>query len=449
MFNIISDVITKKLPHWVQLPSGLGLGLSWNLLWTWSKPHINMSHLLIWQRVNHFEDSRQLSRKDLLKKNIQRFVDIGNKVSNEFDIMPKTFILPHEYTQFIQSYTTFDNQKKEEMKSMGTTSLHNYWILKPVGLSRGRGISLITDINEITYSQASVIQKYIERPLCLHGYKFDLRIYVIVTSFRPLEAFIFRDGFARVSTQEYSLHSNDMQNKFIHLTNSSIQKYNMNDLKSNNPIATEHTDEDDNIHATTNDESSDVGGSKISLLGNHGLWNRLKAFGIDTIQLWEEICLCIIKSLVMVDEKMTYQPCCFELFGYDILIDNQLRPWLIEVNSSPSLARENHLDHRVKNALIHDIIELLDMADYDREALAKIIHKRLHSITTKKRYVYGSNDTELEQDLQAILGDYRPRLYGELPKHMGQFECLCPNTKAFDYVLKLKKKIIKPMNGES
>jgi tubulin polyglutamylase TTLL5 len=400
-----------------------------------------MSHLLIWQRVNHFEDSKQLTRKDLLKKNIQRYVDIGHKLSAEFEIMPKTFLLPHEYTQFIQSYTFYENMKKEEIKTIGTTQLHNYWILKPVGLSRGRGISLITDINDITYSQASVIQKYIERPLCLHGYKFDLRIYVVVTSFHPLEAFIYRDGFARVSTQEYSLNSNDAQNKFIHLTNSSIQKYNMNDVKSNNPIS-EHSEEN------KNEESSDVGGSKISLLGNNGLWNRLKLFGINVDQVWEDMCLCIVKSLVMVDEKIAYQPCCFELFGYDILIDSNLRPWLLEVNASPSLARENHLDHRVKNALIHDIIQLLDIAAYDREALAKILRKRLQSITSKKRYLYGSNDTELEQDLRSILGDYRPRRFGEPPKHLGQFECLCPNTKNYDTVLKLKKKIMKPLNEE-
>ena len=77
--------------------------------------------------------------------------------------------------------------------------LHNYWILKPVGLSRGRGISLLKSLDELAYSQASVVQKYVERPLCLSHYKFDLRIYVVVTSFRPLEAFVYRDGFARAT----------------------------------------------------------------------------------------------------------------------------------------------------------------------------------------------------------------------------------------------------------
>jgi len=63
VYNIVTDVFSGSLKSWHELPSGLGLGLSWNLLWTWSKPHLNVAHLLVWQRVNHFEDSKQLTRK--------------------------------------------------------------------------------------------------------------------------------------------------------------------------------------------------------------------------------------------------------------------------------------------------------------------------------------------------------------------------------------------------
>jgi tubulin polyglutamylase TTLL5 len=465
--NIITDVMNSPIDSlessWIQLPSGLGLGLSWNLLWTWSKPHINKAHLLVWQKVNHFDDSKQLTRKDLLKKNIARFTDMkmSNKYAIEFEIMPQTFLLPHEYTQFVQCFQEFEGMKakgkevvvtqqdKNNDNSSSSTEVstnsnvqqvHNYWILKPVGLSRGRGISLIKNLSEVVYSQSSVIQKYIERPLTLNSYKFDLRLFIVVTSFKPLEAFIYKDGFARLSTHAYSLNPSAINDKFIHLTNSSIQKQNKTGPSADNPL---NDKEDD----------PDSGGSKISLLGANGLWKRLEQSSsnsgkkISIKELWNNIMTLVVKSLVVVDEKMIFQPNAFELFGYDVLIDEDLKPWLIEVNASPSLARENALDRRIKQAMLKDLINLLDVAPYNRAALSKIIQRRLSQIT-KNRYLHGKADTELEKDLTEILGSYVPRRYGELPKNMGNFDRLCPETNNFHYVLKLKKKLIKSIDDK-
>ena len=155
----------------------------------------------------------------------------------------------------------------------------------------------------------------------------------------------------------------------------------------------------------------------------------------------------MVKSLVVVDEKIVNQPNCFELFGYDVLIDADCKPWLLEVNASPSLARENPLDKKVKNAMLRDLIQLLDVAPFDRAALAKVIRKRLGNIS-KNRYLYGKNDTELEHDLKEILGDYQPRRYGETPNYLGNYEQLAPNTTQYTYVLKLKKKVIKSMEED-
>lgn len=421
VYNIVTDVFNESLPMWNELPSGLGLGLSWNLLWTWSKPRLNMTHLLIWQRVNHFEGSKELTRKDLLKKNIQRYTDMSGKGSEAFEIMPQTFQLPHEYTLFVNAFMACQARTFDEK------GLQNFWIMKPVGLSRGRGITLVKDIATLTYSQTSVIQRYIEDPLCLDGYKFDLRLFVLVTSFKPLEAFIYTEGFARVSTDKYSLDPADMENKFIHLTNSSIQKLNAKGISDDNPLM---------------NCAEDSGGSKISLKGPHGLWKRLEGRGYNIQALWKNISLVVLKSLVMIDEKMSHQPCCFEVFGYDVLIDSQLRCWLIEVNASPSMARENKLDIRVKNAMIRDTISLVNPAPFDRAAVARVLKRRFGDIS-KNKFVLNKNDPDLEKDLKDILGDFVPRKYGEEPVTMGEYERLCPITKLYDAVLKMKARIIK------
>jgi D-alanine-D-alanine ligase-like ATP-grasp enzyme len=48
--------------------------------------------------------------------------------------------------------------------------------------------------------------------------------------------------------------------------------------------------------------------------------------------------------------------CCFELFGFDVLIDSNLKPWLLEVNSSPAMSMDGPIDYQIKPQLIKDVI---------------------------------------------------------------------------------------------
>jgi len=71
VYDIISRAFSRK-KRWNELPHGLDLRNSWNLLWTWSKIKIDISKLLVWQKINHFTGAKNLSRKDFLKRNIER-----------------------------------------------------------------------------------------------------------------------------------------------------------------------------------------------------------------------------------------------------------------------------------------------------------------------------------------------------------------------------------------
>jgi len=195
-----------------------------------------------------------VSRKDFLKRNIERAQNFSNKAKNTFNIMPLTFILPKEYVGFLEKFSELED-KEGKM---------NYWIMKPAAKSRGRGISLVNEINQVTYGDAMIMQRYIKNPLLIKGYKFDLRIYVLLTSVNPLEAFIYREGFGRFSTQPYTLNPNNKANKYIHLTNVSINKYNLDAMDRNN---------------------SDVifGGSKVSLT------TLAKTFADDFKVDWQKV----------------------------------------------------------------------------------------------------------------------------------------------------------------
>lgn len=72
-----------------------------------------------------------------------------------------------------------------------------------------------------------------------------------------------------------------------------------------------------------------------------------------------------------------YRTNCFEIFGFDILIDSDLKPWLLEVNLSPSLAPDSPLDMTIKTQLLTDSFNITAIRRFDRrkESLNKLKYR--------------------------------------------------------------------------
>ena len=62
---------------------------------------------------------------------------------------------------------------------------------------------------------------------------------------------------------------------------------------------------------------------------------------------------------------------CFEMYGFDVILDSDLRPWLLEVNVLPSLSASSPLDKRIKTTLLTDIFNTIGVVPYSRKKLAK------------------------------------------------------------------------------
>lgn len=75
-----------------------------------------------------------------------------------------------------------------------------------------------------------IASEYIANPLLVDDYKFDLRIYVAITSINPLRIYIYEEGLTRFATQKYSQDS--MNSRYKHLTNYSVNKFNANFIKN-------------------------------------------------------------------------------------------------------------------------------------------------------------------------------------------------------------------------
>ncbi|XP_037359730.1 tubulin polyglutamylase TTLL5 isoform X5 [Talpa occidentalis] len=306
----------------------------YNLMWTGShlKPFL-LRTLSEAQKVNHFPRSYELTRKDRLYKNIIRMQHThGFKA---FHILPQTFLLPAEYAEFCNSYS----------KDRGP------WIVKPVASSRGRGVYLINNPNQISLEENILVSRYINNPLLIDDFKFDVRLYVLVTSYDPLVIYLYEEGLARFATVRYDQGVKNIRNQFMHLTNYSVNK------KSGDYVSCDDPEVEDY-------------GNKWSM---SAMLRYLKQEGRDTTALMAHVEDLIIKTIISAELAIatackTFVPhrsSCFELYGFDVLIDSSLKPWLLEVNLSPSLACDAPLDLKIKASMISDMFTVVGFVCQD------------------------------------------------------------------------------------
>jgi len=102
------------------------------------------------------------------------------------------------------------------------------WIMKPAGSSRGRGICLQKNLNQIMevcrqHIRKYVVQKYIENSMIVMKRKFDIRQWVLVTDWNPLTVWLYQEPYIRFAAADFSYKH--IHNRYAHLSNSSVGKH--------------------------------------------------------------------------------------------------------------------------------------------------------------------------------------------------------------------------------
>lgn len=165
-----------------------------------------------------------------------------------------------------------------------------------------------------------ILQKYIDNPLLYQRRKFDIRCFSLVTSVNGIiKAYFYRDGYIRTSSKEYS--ATNLYNKYVHLVNDAVQKYS-EDYGKYEPGNKLTYCELQKFFTTQYPEK------KINL--ERDILMQVKKIVTDTIRA----------TFHVLDSKKRLNS--FELFGYDFMFDDHFKPYLIEVNSNPSLEPSNN-----------------------------------------------------------------------------------------------------------
>ena len=244
------------------------------------------------------------------------------------------------------------------------------WILKPAGKSRGRGIGCVTSLDQARRHvlagsrgpfeqrrRAWVAQKYVERPLLIRGRKFDVRVWVFVTGVAPLRVWMWREPYLRFCAETYAL--DDVSNAFKHLSNNAVAAHspahktqalgegNMWRLENFKAFLRSARAErgDDSGRAKARGGREGGGGTRRDSSGT-GICDTTSEDPEDNLFVdeWEaslapQMRAAAIATLRSAEDGLESpgkgRAC--ELFGYDFVIDERMKVWLLEVNSSPCM----------------------------------------------------------------------------------------------------------------
>lgn len=307
---------------------------NYNALWSGALKVDEFKKLNRYQRVNHFPGTWQLGRKDRLCTNIGR---MRRRFPDVFNIQPRSFVLPNDADEWRLECERYPD---------------GMYILKPPASSRGRGIRMMRRPSDIKPEKDLLIQRYVRNPHLIDGYKYDMRMYVAVTCVDPLRVYVYREGLVRLATMKYSDNEKDLKKRCMHLTNYSVN------VKKEDFTMGEGAEDDDV-------------GFKWSL---SALRRHFDKEGLDYGAMWAKCKDVIVKTLMCVESKINTQikmhvpdrRICYEVFGFDLMLDTNLQPWLIEVNTGPSLSAPSALDMHIKHRMVANLFNLVGFVPYDR-----------------------------------------------------------------------------------
>eukprot|EP00656_Telonema_subtile_P012284 TRINITY_DN16180_c0_g1_i11.p1 TRINITY_DN16180_c0_g1~~TRINITY_DN16180_c0_g1_i11.p1 ORF type:complete len:531 (+),score=143.88 TRINITY_DN16180_c0_g1_i11:149-1741(+) len=365
----------------------------WNVFWTdMSVSTERAMKMSPFQKINHFPGMSEIARKNGLARNLNRMAKTMQ--DHSFDFYPKTWILPADAAELHQQ--SLDKKVRT-------------YICKPSKGCQGNGIFLTRNLDEVDTSSDSVVQRYLHKPLLVDNTKFDLRIYLLVTSVSPLRCYLLKEGMARFCTNEYTaVKGSNLGNQFMHLTNYAINKKN------------------DNYEFNEDAEAADQG-SKRSM---SSVFEVLKEQGCDTDLLWQRIQQLCIKTCLAVQPSLAhiYNTCfrganygssCFEILGFDVMMDHKYKPWLIEVNHTPSFSTDTPFDMALKKSVIQSTF---NMVAFTVEETRRIKAHQASSglgMARKTKEETKAADAEFRTLLAGLRSDYEKA-------NMGDFEAIYP-----------------------
>lgn len=262
------------------------------------------------------EVSKNFEYKHLLAKMVARFCPA---------IMPLSYAVNdanHEeiFAKMIYEHYFLNNQYVKEVAGLK-------WILKPSMLNNGDEIHLFNNVEELKRHYANpkrlggdhVIQQYIPNPALIEGRKYTFRIHAVLTNYAGV--FFYKQGYVNISAHRFDLEDG-FKNRKVHITNYVL----------------------DGEFANIEQRST----------------NTIENFE-QIYQKMTDIVRQAMQAILKIEPNYLAPQATkkFEIFGFDFMLDQNNKVWLLEINQSPDAPtfEENALKERMWDVFWQDIID--------------------------------------------------------------------------------------------
>ncbi|KPI89881.1 tubulin-tyrosine ligase-like protein [Leptomonas seymouri] len=267
----------------------------------------SMFHGTRW--INYFEGSHRLTLKASM-------VRLMKETDTQWaDWLPESYAIGGDQLR--------REDERQALLEAVTADLDSVWIVKPSSGAKGRQIVLLNavDVPEWLAGLSSsrkamyVVQRYVDRPLLLtHNRKFDIRVWVLLIS--PYSIYAYAQASCRTASAPYDI--SDIHNVHAHLTNHCLQT--------------------DAMNFGVYEEGNEMWLPQLQAY----LTSIGKPADILEKTVLPQVSRLITRTLVAVMPEMVVSPTetyrCFQLFGYDIILTEDLDVKLLEINGSPGIA---------------------------------------------------------------------------------------------------------------
>ena len=290
-----------------------------------------------YQKINRFYNYNEYVSKSLLYINYKPFHD---KFPGDYNYMLETYSYPKEKQEIIEKFSKYSLKNDNDV-----------WMIKPTMGSLGLEISILTNYSDIKLKNY-LITKYLYNPHLIKGYKYDLRFHGLVSTIKPLKLYLYNEGLVRLASEKYNFSVSDPHNKYSFLTNLFINKKNQKKF---------------------------IYPKNMKNMEDSNLWN-LDTFqkycarnNINYEKLYSEVGDIFIKMMITVREKiidniektnLQYSN-FYHLIGFDIILDENLKPYLLETNRRCGFRNDNDAEKYYTYNIIADTLNIIGLRPKD------------------------------------------------------------------------------------